>query len=335
MMREIRSLKKQCQASNSAFNITTNVDQATPPRTPSPELPFTQELLESLFNVDQKMIEQDLQKIIREGGRSPIKSQSRGHWLLQDAKFQNWLTAGETRGLLVDGNFDGNEKISAMSFVCALLIQSLKIAETAITISSFCGLHTRSNDPLSSASGLLRSLISQLLCIQDFNLSSITEEYEEQLHENNLAYLIDLFQLLVEQLPENRVLFCLVDGIAFYEKNKDKAEICAVLNTLAELANDQGVGPIVKLLVTNPLRSRWAGDFFPRADRLQVPANAGDGQMLSINQVMRHTNKSAVFHEHATSGVDGSTSYEPESESSEDEDDYELGNFGASDEQAP
>lgn len=213
-----------------------------------------------------------------------------------------------------------------MSFVCALLIQSLQTTDAAITISFFCGLHTLSTDPLSSAAGLMRSLISQLLSIHSFNLSFIDEDYEEQLHQNNLEYLLDLFRTLIEQLPSSRVLFCLIDGIAFYERHQDRNDIQALLETLSEITDDRGIGPVVKVLMTNPLRSRWAKDYFPE-DRLQVPTNAGDGQMLSIHQVMRQTNRSAVFHE------ENSREAEAGRKEEEDEGDYERGNFGAEEEE--
>ena len=327
-IREIRSLKKDLLKQHQ--NASGSVREAlTPLQVPSVELPFTQELLESLLEVDPKIAHQDTQRIMQEGYKIKASSQSRGHWLLRNHRFQTWLTVNETRGLVVDGSANGTDKISAMSLVCSLLIQSLKEAPNAIILSFFCGIHTLSSDPLSSVFGLLRSLISQLLQIQDFDLDFLDEEYEDQLHRNNIEYLTDLFRVLVEQFSDDRIVFCIIDGISFYEKTKDMNEVNAVFEILSELASHR-VGPLFKLLLTNPLRSRSAKQYFSLDDRVSVPTDAGDGQLLSVNQVMRHTNSSALLRAQASGETDGAPDHDVGSEGSEAEEDYDQGNFSIS-----
>ncbi|KAK3172648.1 hypothetical protein OEA41_005972 [Lepraria neglecta] len=115
-----------------------------------------------------------------------------------------------------------------MSYMCTLLVRSLRGTDSDIAVSFFCGLQTINNDPLTGLGGLIRSLISHILSVHDFNLGFIDAEYEQQFQQYDVEYLASLFRTLVEQLPRNRVLFYIIDGISFYEKSKDMVEVDAV-----------------------------------------------------------------------------------------------------------
>ena len=101
--------------------------------------------------------------------------------------------------------------------------------DSAIAVSFFCGLQTINNDPLTGLGGLMRSLVSQILSIHDFNLDFIDADYEQKFQQYDVGYLASLFRTLVEQLPRNRVLFYVIDGISVYEKSKDMVEVDAVI----------------------------------------------------------------------------------------------------------
>ncbi|KAL2051189.1 hypothetical protein ABVK25_008618 [Lepraria finkii] len=66
-----------------------------------------------------------------------------------------------------------------MSYVCALLVRSLRGTDSAVTISFFCGLHIINNDSLTGLVGLMRSLISQIPSVHDFNPDFIDTEDEQ------------------------------------------------------------------------------------------------------------------------------------------------------------
>lgn len=102
-----------------------------------------------------------------------------------------------------------------MSYVCALLVRSLRGTDSAVTISFFCGLHIINNDPLTGLGGLMRTLISQIPSVHDFNPGFTDAEHEQHFQQYDVEYLTSLFRTLVEELPRNRVLFCVIDGISF------------------------------------------------------------------------------------------------------------------------
>lgn len=329
--RELALVNKELQALKVRKEAYRSSRALSPAWTPSPQFALTQGALMSILDVPSQIIGYDLQKVIKQGSRSKTSSQSRGHWLLRKGRFQIWLTSAEAKGLLVNGNCNAAEKVSAMSFVCAMLSQSLKGTPSAITVSYFCGLNTSSKDSQSGAAALLGSLTQQLLECQDFELEFIDVNYGEQLQNHNLEHLIDLFRRLVEQLPDDTILFCMIDGITFYEKRNYGDEIRAVIKMLHGLTVDPDLAPIFKLLVTSPLLSRSAKEYFPAEERIVVPINAGDGQHLTMGQVKRQTNKRTASEVERSHDV---TRSEDDLElGSSEESGLDKGNFSASEEE--
>lgn len=325
----MRSIKEELQGSRLRDRLEHQEPGPKCKRSPSSASFQSQARLRAILSLQPEDSDEEIQMVIKEGVRSKTSPQSRGHWLLRNVEFQQWLTVNGSRGLLVDGNSNGSDRISAMSYVCALLIQSLGRVEPVVTLSFFCGLHTLSDHRFGGPQGLLRSLISQLLDVQQFPLDFIDAEYEMRLQDYDLDYLIDLFQHLVKNLADDRVLFCIIDGLSLYDRCRNDNDLDTVVNVLTELTNDDGVGPIFKLLITSPLYNRCAKQYFSPKDHIIVPTNAGNGQMLTVAQVIRHTDKAAIFHEVKLEQVI------PEEEESEEEGDYEQGNFGFFGDEAP
>lgn len=282
--------------------------------------------LDSLLKVDLEVILQDEQIVMMDGGQAGMAAQARGQWLLSDPRLQHWLTVDETKGLLVDGNGNGSEKVSPMSHVCALLNTALQRVEPVFSISFFCGLHIGEHDPLSGPAGLVRCLIRQILDFQHYDLGFIDVDYERRLQEWDIAYLVHLFQSLVDQLPQDCVLFCVIDGISFYEKSLHNPELETVLQGLTELTQDCGIGPIIKLLITSPLNNRCAAQYFSQDDRLTVLASGGYSGPLTPAQVLGFADSMKMTKTRTAWDVHGMS---VEMGSSDEEGDYLQGNFNA------
>ena len=260
--------------------------------------------------------------VIKEGLRTRISSQSRGHWLLRNTSFQKWLAMDESRGLLVDGNGKEVDKISTMSYICGLLIHNLSHAPPVITISFFCGLHIVDEDSYSGPRGLLRSLVRQLLDVQQFELDFVDVEYQDQLQIYDLNHLLDLFRLLIQQIADDMVLFCIIDGISFYERYGDDDETSIVVQVFKQMADHHEIGPIFKLLISSPMHNRSAKQYFSSEDHIIIPTNAGNGQILTAAQAMSYISGSGCI-EHRDDSI------QPEEVESEDEGDYDQGGWGA------
>lgn len=312
--RSVRDMKRELNTFTSKYDLATrNCGPGTHP--------LDQNWFDTLLEVEPEIMHQDEQIVMMEGGKAGLVPQAQGQWLLNNPRLQHWLTADETTSLLVDGNGNGSDIISPMSHVCALLITSLQRIEPVLTVFFFCGLHVSKQDPLSGPSGLVRSLISQILDIQEYSLDFIDDEYERRLQEWDIAYLMHLFQSLVDQLPQDRVLYCIIDGISFYERSIHNPELEVVIRGLTELAQDCGIGPIFKLLITSPLNNRCAAPFFAQDDRITVLTAGGHYGPLTAAQVSSLADKMRHDPGKVVQGVAGDTA------TSDDEGDYLQGNF--------
>ena len=249
---------------------------------------------ETVFPADISAVSQDIQNVIRQGKRLKTNSQSKGNWLLHNKAFQAWLISDASSTLVVNGNAEGREHISPMSLVSAFLLQSLNGTDTASTISFFCGLHLAGHDDMRGPQGLARSLISQLLAtMYASDLAILENDFHQQLeaHASDVAMLMELFFSLVKRLPQEFVLFCVIDGISLFEKQQYEQETRIVFQKLSQIAQAESQGGLFKLLLTSPSSSRCAKEFFPKESTIIIPKNAGDGQLLTLHQVKKQASQ--------------------------------------------
>lgn len=234
------------------------------------------QLLE-LLAINITEIAKNLTGMLRLGRAADLSYHNRGSLLMRSPKFQNWLTTTSPIFLLVDGNGpSAAERTSAMTFVSALLAQSLS-DEGASCIYYFCGLHTSRSDHLSGPSGLLRALLAQLVNLHVFRVGFTDNNEYHELQRFDTIRLCVLFSELVEDLPDGSVLVCVIDGVSLYETSEWAEELRQILETLNALTRDTKVRAVFKVLVTSALASRQAIRYIPHEDHLMLPWEAGDG----------------------------------------------------------
>ncbi|KAI9737350.1 MAG: hypothetical protein M1834_009504 [Cirrosporium novae-zelandiae] len=264
-----------------AWNIKKDISAEFERRSPIPSFRplITHDQLVTLLAANPAITDHDLQTVIREGHRIDLDSQNRVQWLMKCTTFQAWLGSRNAQVLLVDGNSTSRTlgRESEMSLLCAMLVQSLSGIPLSMPILFFCGLHTDDeSDALAGPSGLIRSLITQLLHVHTFNLGFIsTRRHRDQINSLQLEHLCELFSTLVSTLPVDTVVFCMIDGISFYENDQWQAGLCFIIQKLQELADDESINAIFKLLITTPLMSRYVEYQIDPQDRLTMPRNIG------------------------------------------------------------
>lgn len=250
----------------------------------------------ALLAVDPASASKDLQHTTRLGKSSEISAYGAASDLMGLARFQTWLGSDEPGTLLVGGGALSapGERISPMSFMCSTLIETLSNMEPAVTIHFFCGLHLSSGDNLRGPTGIIRSLITQVLHQSGPKLDFINSRiYRNQLQDHDLNCLCDCFVDLVKQCPMDTVLFCVIDGISFYETAHWREDLCLVVGMLRDLTNDDEVNAIFKLLITCPSRSRFIAKSIPPQDRLALSdATEDDRRGISERQAMMQSRRS-------------------------------------------
>lgn len=230
------------------------------------------QLLELLM-VDFSSATSDIQFVLGQG--EVAKATYEASCLLRMEKFQQWLSGSLSSFVFVDGNVESHalDRVSPFTVLCATLSLNLHKMPEAMSIHFYCGLHEGSQDGLNGLTGLLRSLISQLLLVYiDFDLRFIhSSDYFAELVRYDISHLCDTFEQLVGQIPNNKVLFCLVDGITFFDNWKWRENLSFVLLRLKALTDNRSrEGPVFKLLMTNARCTSQLKALLPPQDILEM-----------------------------------------------------------------
>ncbi|CZR69883.1 uncharacterized protein PAC_19783 [Phialocephala subalpina] len=74
----------------------------------------------------------------------------------------------------------------------------------------------------------------------------------ERIRKGNITHLCALFSTLVRRLPKDITLICIIDGISHYEVDEHEKGMLKALQCLLDLARDNGVAAVIKVLATSP-----------------------------------------------------------------------------------
>lgn len=211
-----------------------------------------------------------------------VRSQGAMHWVYQSTWFKYWLQSQLSDILAVNGNLeDGMARYSSTTLLCGMLIRSLREQETTHVLHFFCGAHNSRQDSSAGPRALVHSLIAQLLSIQQFDVGFLRfGQWEEGIKANNVGTYCRLFSRLVEQLTSS-VVFCIIDGVSLLETEGWIEDLRLVLQTLLNTAADEQLNTRIKLLTTSTSRSRCLGRMLSESNKLHVPTDAGNRQLIS------------------------------------------------------
>jgi len=222
-----------------------------------------------------------------------LASQDRVVAFITSPRLQTWLTSPSSSILHVNGQMFSNEREarqSPLSYFCAKFVDSIVVHHQSsqrengtpiIAICWFCGQHTNMRtDCDAHPQGMLNNLLAQLIHqmigssphpkVTDYRLSKVDPQLSE---------LCSLFVQLAEALPMDTILFCIIDGISYYEDAECQIDCTEVLSMLTNLTRRAANGPLIKLLITAPLRSHYVHELFEGRELLNMdehyPSNGG------------------------------------------------------------
>ena len=219
-----------------------------------------------------------------------LEDQDQAVYMMQSQHLQNWLRTPKSSILLVDGGARGSgSQLSPLGFVCAKLANALRQARGSFTSSSetkiinlyfFCGEHRDWRDnPDNGPAGVMNSLLAQLLTqYKHFDLSLI--KHLSTLDSGDTKALANIFGKLLTQLPSKMIVFCIIDGVSFYD-DEERSEVCQILLkklvSFSRRRERKGAG-VFKLLLTAPLGLRVAVvDELDEEEILRIPEGLGKG----------------------------------------------------------
>lgn len=199
------------------------------------------------------------------------RGQDRTDQIMKSPQLREWLVQANSKELLIHGNSD-SVPISPISFFCAVLMQNLRNVERFKSVAFFCGCHPY--DDFGGARTLIMSLLSQLLQQQPFDLSFIDHETAYRVDSGEIQAFCYIFGRLVEQVQRTETVFCVIDGINFYECNGEQPlqEMADVLRFLLDLSEEKG--SVYKILVTSPSSTEDVRQAIRDEDYLALPKQA-------------------------------------------------------------
>ncbi|KAM0257725.1 hypothetical protein ACHAQJ_004176 [Trichoderma viride] len=222
------------------------------------------------FEFFSAQLDKYVETILSWGSRVEPSAQAQAHSLLHQDRFFEWLSSGHPDMLLVDGNLFvrgsvPHEKISGTSLLCVNFIPSMgSLDSTNVFLHFYCGLHSSLGDEWYGPSGLVRSVIIQLLVtLGDRSLLDLDivdrRSFLQKLEHHSLDEMCLLLHQLVRQFPPDTTIFLAIDGISHFDLdfrgmfNKMKT----VLDCLQDMVKDDGLRPKFKVLITAPTKSSW------------------------------------------------------------------------------
>ncbi|KAH8879757.1 hypothetical protein GQ53DRAFT_705263, partial [Thozetella sp. PMI_491] len=230
----------------------------------------------------------DIDYILQNKERVPREDRARSERILPMSQLQDWITAPANRELLIQGDFQGTQYSSGLSVLCCSLIQALQSIKQYRCVAFFCGRHLEDEDAHAGPQGMIRSLLSQLLRQQNFDTRGLDSNINPSAVESgDIGQLCLLFEWLVCQLPVWVPLFCIIDGIKYYERENYVEDMSEVLAFLLNLTRNKRIQCVVKIIVVSPSETRVVRQAFSKASILSTKLVARTGQGSSHARLIR------------------------------------------------
>ena len=226
-----------------------------------------------------------------------LAAKGRASWVVRSEKVRQWLASTGSDCLLIHGNSDAFRVRSPLSLLCAKAASILSARQSVFVLRYFCGLHTRSSHPGDSAIGMANNLLGQLILQSerlglDLDLAGFDSKVFRGAQENDLSSLLKIFGQCILRIPDAYTIYCIIDGISFYETSQRKDATMNVLHKLRRIIS-KGKDVVFKLLVTAPGRSQSVHRLFEDDEILNVPQYIhSDAQGLIDQELNAFTEKS-------------------------------------------
>ncbi|KAG6364191.1 hypothetical protein INS49_005789 [Diaporthe citri] len=242
------------------------------------------------------ILSQDLQTLSHRGMYAvSMRDRARIEEFAIIREFVDWLTSPRSSQLLIEGDYSPLAYMSGLSHFCVSLERVLaRRAPRSIPLVFFCGLHTELlGDAHTGGRALVQSFIRQLLdYIKRYQLSSfngggipLPSWAIPSIRAGDLSALCVLFESLVRFLPSGVALYCLVDGVAFFEGDGFLEDLTRVLEPILQLSRQRETDASLKLLLTSPTFTLEMHRWFPLQSRLSMGGMRGGGPIANSERL--------------------------------------------------
>ncbi|EQB45086.1 hypothetical protein CGLO_16092 [Colletotrichum gloeosporioides Cg-14] len=193
--------------------------------------------------------------------------------------------------LILGGNNCRDLPLSAISYFNANIfgsLSSLARQERSICVLAyFCGQHKDDGEPFSSPMDLITTLILQLLSQTGNNIDPETLlqfRIMDTLYEQKLASVCKLLAKLLDALSKDTLVFCLIDGVSFFESPKARKEdmivVVGFLLRHARKRQRKARGAKLKVLFAAPSSCHELHEMFEEYETFTVDGGLRDRDAL-------------------------------------------------------
>lgn len=247
------------------------------------------------------------------------KAMAQAAYLTNMNRFRQWQGGKKSDILLVDGHAgsEGNGRTTPMSVFCATLIQGLEDinakssrsvpTNSLMVLYFFCGQHKDPDGCLPGPSGLMRSLILQLILawpeerrrdIQSIKLlSEIGQTPESSTY--HIPFLCRVFEELLWHLPPGLIVHGIIDGVSHFETSirgwsTEMRTIASSIKSCAtRLCSASENSSVLKMLLASAGKSTVVRDLIPREDQVSLRAGNFLSQPLTPQSLTRQLSRQA------------------------------------------
>jgi hypothetical protein len=238
-----------------------------------PASPLTPIQLLTLMNVHHLRALDDERAIIRRGHSLDSNAVSHAATMFQMPKVKQLMHSSVSGVVLVNGCSDRSQT------------QVLRREGRNVVLGFFCGQHSASNDDLGGPQGLMRSLVAFLVLgmvqnkyIPESESIWFSNFQGRDFEELSFRDICQLFYHLIELVPKGTPIYCVIDGISYYERPHWKEDYDLMMECFGSIITNKGISATFKLLLTSPTISRWLQALLAREEIVSLRNTRTRGQ---------------------------------------------------------
>lgn len=265
--------------------------------TNTPDTIDVDEMIQDL-RYQRDLIPKDCKSIVMEMIRMTPTDEMILQELSNHIRMQAFIQVDQSCVLFLNGGLRAEESpYTVVSFLSAKLVQSLTTIrqsnQNICLLAYFCGEHHRKRVEFSQPRELVITLLLQLIDqFRGFD-TPLLRKLSDCIVRESVPGLCECLGQLLGALPKQLVVFCVLDGISFWETPSDRQRgMTTILELLLGLGRDsEEKGARVKVFATTPSRCPQFGNLFESYEFFNLPMN-GNSRMVRDHE--RGWRKSAV-----------------------------------------
>ncbi|KAI6301408.1 hypothetical protein ACKVV1_008932 [Pyricularia oryzae] len=145
---------------------------------------------------------------------------------------------------------------SGTTHFCTKLIEHIAEHPRHLSLNFFCGQHLEPCNPHSGGRAMIQTFLCQLLNQCDFGPQYQVNQELELIRAGDVKELYRMFESLFRRADPSLCVFCIIDGVVFYERDEFLQDLGDVVLMIVKLSAEHDTHmPILKVLIASPTKT--------------------------------------------------------------------------------